>query len=64
MERQLRVFSTHEEADRADVAYYASLTPAERLEILLELINRHRKTNGDAAQGFVRVCRVIELSQS
>jgi len=64
MKRFIGVFNSHEEADRAERAYYASLTPQERLEILLELIAAHRESLGEAAQGFERVHRVIELSQS
>ena len=33
-----RVFSNHEEADRATREYYFSLTAERRLEILLEII--------------------------
>ena len=38
MDRSARVFGSFSEADRAEVEYYASLTPQERLEILLEII--------------------------
>ena len=36
MERVAQVFRSHEEADRATREYYRSLTPAQRLDILLE----------------------------
>ena len=64
MKKELKMFSSHQEADAADTAYYASITPAARLEILFELIDRHRKATGHDSEGFARVCRVIELSQS
>ena len=36
--RELRVFSGFDAAERADDEYYASLTPQERLDILLDII--------------------------
>jgi hypothetical protein len=64
VERVLQVHESSKDADVADRAYYASLSPAERLEIALDLIQRYRESLGEAAQRFERVCRVIELSQS
>ena len=64
MERRVAVFDSFAEADRADVEYYAALRPEERLEILLDLIARYRESLGEAAQGFERVHRIIELAQS
>jgi hypothetical protein len=62
MERTIRVFDSFEEADAADAAYYASLTPAERLEILFALVElRHPNA---ASEGLARICRVVELEQS
>ena len=63
MERVGQVFRSFEEADRADDAYYASLTPEERLDILLDIIERYRSSLGEAAERFERVHRVIELSR-
>ena len=64
MKRVAQVFHSFEEADRADEAYYASLSPLERLDILLELIERHRSSLGETAKRFERVHRIVELSQS
>ncbi len=64
MERVVAVFDSFEDADRADVEYYATLRPEERLDILLDLIARHRESLGEAAQGFERVHRVTELARS
>jgi hypothetical protein len=64
MDKTIRAFGTHAEADRADRSYYASLTPAERLDILLELVANHQESLGEPAKGFERVYRVIELSRS
>ena len=38
MERVVRKFSSFKEADDATYAYYASLTPEQRLQLLLDLI--------------------------
>ncbi|HYO75000.1 MAG TPA: hypothetical protein VE010_00950 [Thermoanaerobaculia bacterium] len=63
MDRVIRVFPSFEDADRADDQFYAELTPEERLEILLDLVERHRGVLGEAADRFERVYRVAELSQ-
>jgi hypothetical protein len=47
MEKVVRVFSSFEEADEADARYYASLTPEERLRILIDLRDR---AHPDAAE--------------
>lgn len=63
VERVVRVFDSFDDADEADDQFYASLTPEERLDILLELVERHRSALGEAACRFEKVHRVIELSQ-
>lgn len=64
MERVVRIFRSFEEADLADDEDYADLTPQARLNVLLELIERHRSALGEAADRFERVHRIVELSQS
>jgi hypothetical protein len=64
MERVVGVFEGNEAADRADAAFYVSLTPQERVDLVLELVARHRESLGEAGQGFKRVCRVIDLRGS
>jgi hypothetical protein len=63
MERVAQVFSSFDDADRADEQYYADLTPAERVDILLDLIEQHRSFFGAASDRFERVCRVAQLAQ-
>ncbi|HEX6088155.1 MAG TPA: hypothetical protein VF266_26730 [Thermoanaerobaculia bacterium] len=63
MKRVVQMFSSFQDGDAADDQFYADLTPGERLDILLELIERHRSTLGEAASRFERVHRIIELSQ-
>lgn len=64
MDRNLQVFQSFEDADRAEADYYTSLRPTERVDILLDLVANYRKGLGEAAERFERVCRVVELSQS
>ena len=62
VEKIVRVFESLEEADEADARVYASLSPEERLKILIEL--RDRRHPDAAEQGLARVCRVVELESS
>jgi hypothetical protein len=64
MERTCTIFTSFEEADRAEVEYYVALRPEERLNILLDLVSRYRESLGEAAEGFERVHRVVELARS
>ena len=58
-----KVFKSHEEAEAADRAYYAAMSPQERLNLLLEIVARHRESLGEAAERFERVHRIVELTQ-
>jgi hypothetical protein len=60
----LRRFASFEAADAADDAYYASLSPHERLELLLELIARYQESVGAATERLARVHRIVELERS
>ena len=64
MERVIRKFDSHEDAARADREYYLSLTPAQRVDILLELVAQHKDSIGATEQGLARVCRIVKLSES
>ncbi|HUP60811.1 MAG TPA: hypothetical protein VNA69_10375 [Thermoanaerobaculia bacterium] len=64
MERVVQIFRSFEDAEQADDQFYADLTPEERLDILLELVERHRRALGEAASRFERVHRVVELQDS
>jgi hypothetical protein len=63
MERIVRRFDSHAEADAADRAYYRSLTPQQRLEILFELVRMCREEHG-CSERLERVYRIVELSRS
>jgi hypothetical protein len=61
MERVVHKFATFEEADAADRDYYRSLTSAERLAIMMDLIYPE---GGDAASTrFERVYRIVKLGE-
>lgn len=64
MDPSIRYFKSFAEAEEHEHAEYAALSPDERLDILLELIARYRESLGEAAEGFERVHRVVELSES
>lgn len=63
MDHVARVFSSVEDADESDEEYYASLSPAERVDILLDLAAQYRRSLGPSAERFERVCRVVELTE-
>ncbi len=62
IEHTVKKFSSFAEADEADRRYYAQLTPAERLNILLELIQRYRQSI-HAPEGLARVYRIVEFER-
>jgi hypothetical protein len=59
MEKVIREFDSHKDADEADWNYYANLTTTEHLEHFLKLM----EPTYAAAPGFQRVYRVAELSR-
>jgi hypothetical protein len=62
IERTAAKFSSFEEAEEAERRYYAQLSPAERIQILLELIERRRQMT-NAPEGLARVYRVVEFER-
>jgi hypothetical protein len=63
VERRVLILDGFKAADRADAADYRSMTPQQRLDLLLEVIERHRESLGEAAARFERVHRIVELSR-
>ena len=61
VDRFLLTFDNPLQADEADREYYASLSSQERLNIVVELVDRYLSTHGEAAERFERVLRVDEL---
>lgn len=62
MEKAIQVFRSFQEAEEADKEYYRSLSPAERVEILLILRDEYSPYDDELTEGFERVCRIIERS--
>lgn len=63
MEKVVRIFRSHEEADLADDEYFRKLTPQQRLDIMLELVWRGRR-HDEAGERLERVFRITKLSRS
>ena len=59
MEKVIRQFSSHTRADAADRQYYKSLSPQQRLDILLELVYTQRG-HDEASQRLALVYRIIK----
>lgn len=55
-----RVFSSFAEAEAADREYYRSLTPAQRIDIVLLLREQCSPYSDELTKGFERVCRIVE----
>jgi hypothetical protein len=62
MERTVAKYSSHQQAEQANLDYYRNLSPQQRLDILLELIESSRKEGDAAAERFERVYRIVKLS--
>ncbi len=62
VEKTVRIFTSFEDADKADARSDAAMSSKERVDILIELRDR---CHPDAAeQRLARVCRVVELERS
>jgi len=64
MERVVRKFRSHAEAEAADREYYRNLTPKQRVDILLDLMNLARDPANEAHQRLARVYRIVPLKRS
>ena len=64
MDRTVAKFSSYQQADEATQEYYRSLSPQQRLDILLEMLESSRKEGDAAAERFERVYRIVKLSAS
>lgn len=63
MDKFVRRFSSFAESDEVDRQYYLSLTPAQRLDILLELNARYAKQWPESEQRLARVYRIRKLGE-
>ena len=62
MERKVQIYKSFAEAKEADKKYYHSLTPAQRIGIMLRLRNQYRPYGDDRTENFVRVLSIVKLS--
>ena len=62
MQKSIQVFHSFAEAEKANKEYYRSLSPAKRVEILLELRAQRQDKPNEASEGFKRVYRIIKRS--
>ena len=62
MEKVVQRFDSHEAAHLADVRYYRSLTPVERLDILFDLVNQ-REDRDEAGSRLERVYRITQFPE-
>ena len=60
IQKRVRIFASHAEAEAANRAYYRSLTPEQRMDILLDLV---REGTDEASKGFKRVYRVLKRGE-
>jgi hypothetical protein len=57
----IRIFRSFEEADAAEELLYRNMSPQDRLDVLLEILQRHREAFGEAAERFERVCSLTQF---
>ncbi len=63
MQKVKRVFKSLAEAEKSNREFYKTLSPTERLDLTLTLINQHKSSKSDeAGSGLKRVYRVIKRS--
>jgi hypothetical protein len=63
VEKVVRIFNSHAEADAADREFYRSLTPQQRIDILLEMLATYREETGETSERLERVCRITEFER-
>ena len=63
MEKVVRIFHSHEEAELADLQERARMTPQQRTDIFFAIRERSHPTNA-LTQRFAPVYRVLELERS
>lgn len=61
MEKAVFKARSHRESEEADREYYASLSPQERVNVLLELVAQAQ--THEAGQEFAQVYRVVKLHE-
>jgi len=62
VEKTVRIFRTHEEADQADAREDMRMTPQQRIQMVIDL--RDHLYPDAAQQRLARVYRIVKLEQS
>ena len=60
VERVVRIFPSHEAAEKAEAEYWRSMTPQQRLNAVGECVREYLRMNGEPEPRFRRVYRVLE----
>lgn len=63
MERVIRIFPSHEEADNADRDELSAMSPQMRLDRALVLQARYREALGESGQGIAREVRIVRYDR-
>ena len=62
VEKVVRVFNSHAEAEAANLEFYRRLTPEQRLRILFQIIADHEGGTDASQRRLQRVCRIVKRS--
>lgn len=58
--RFVRVFSSHEEAEKEESSYWRAMTPQQRLDAVGECVREYLRLRNEPEQRLRRVYRVLE----
>jgi hypothetical protein len=64
MEQIVQIFSSFEQAEENEIAYWSSRTGEERLESLIEILSLVELDETEAPQGMERFFRVAPVRES
>lgn len=64
VDRIVRIYPSHREADDAERAELAAMTPQDRLDRALSLQARYRESFGAAGQGIARIVRIVPFDRA
>ena len=63
MQKTIQKFGSFADAEKADAAYYRSLSPGQRLDILLAMVEQMQPRD-ETERRLKRVYRIVELAES
>jgi hypothetical protein len=62
MEKVVAIYDSFEAADRADREFYAKLTPDQRVQMAVDLLDLFEVSTDGAPQRLERIYRIVELT--